>query len=357
MRPKILSVVGARPQFIKAKPVIAALKKRGLSHILVHTGQHYDYEMSKIFFNELHIPEPSYNLKVGSAAPVRQVGMMADRIEKVLNKEKPDIVLVFGDTNSTLAGALAASKLNISVAHVEAGLRSYNIEMPEEINRIIADHLSDILFCPTKASVNNLAKEGVRAGVYLVGDTMYDAVLNFMKIALRRSSIMKDLHLEKKNYLLATIHRAGNTDISGNLAGILKGLGKTGEKVILPLHPRTQRSLNGYGLKIPCNVRIIKPAGYLDMLILEKNARMILTDSGGIQKEAYWLGVPCVTMRDETEWIETIASGWNVLTGCDPDRIAKEVRKPRKPAARPSFYGDGHASKRIVDRLIKTYRI
>ena len=354
---KVASVVGARPQFIKAAPVGKALRLAGHIEVLVHTGQHYDDEMSAVFFRELDIPEPDYNLGVGSGSHGWQTGQMLMRIEEVLLTEKPDWVLVYGDTNSTLAGALAACKLHIHLAHVEAGLRSFNREMPEEHNRVLTDHCSDLLFCPTQTAVDNLVREGIAEGVHLVGDTMYDAVLQFAEIARRRSTILQDLGLEPKSYLLATVHRPYNTDIPKNLRNILTAFLEIGEPIVFPVHPRTRDNiaeLDGvFNLERgTCNVRMIKPVGYLDMLIMEQNARLILTDSGGMQKEAYFFGVPCVTLRPETEWLETVSEGWNVLVHADPSAIVQAVNGRSWPTVSPPLlFGDGHAAARIVHLL------
>jgi len=303
---KVVSVIGARPQFIKAAPVGQTLRAVDHTEVLVHTGQHYDDDMSAVFFRELEIPEPDYNLGVGSGLHGWQTGQMLIRIEEVLLAEKPDWVLVYGDTNSTLAGALAAVKLRAPLAHVEAGLRSFNREMPEEHNRVLTDHCSDLVFCPTQTAVDNLAREGITQGVHLVGDMMYDAVLQFAEIARQRSTILQDLGLEPKGYLVATVHRPYNTDVPENLRNILTAFLEIGEPIVFPVHPRTRRKiaqLDGtFGLeRATRNVRMIEPVGYLDMLVLEQNARLILTDSGGMQKEAYFFSVPCVTLRPETE--------------------------------------------------------
>jgi UDP-N-acetylglucosamine 2-epimerase len=283
---------------------------------------------------------------------------MLVRIEEVLLEEKPDFVVVYGDTNSTLAGALAAVKLHIPVAHVEAGLRSFNREMPEEHNRVLADHCADVLFCPTQTAVDNLAREGVTNGVYLVGDTMYDAVLQFAAIAKKSSTILQDLKLEPKSYLLTTIHRPYNTDIPDNLRNIFQAFAEIGEVIVFPVHPRTRKKLAEledrfqHGL---INIKMIEPVGYLDMLVLEENARMILTDSGGMQKEAYFFGVPCITLRPETEWLETVETGWNVLGGSDTGSIVAAYDRlvGSSPGSRPSLYGDGRASLEVVRYLIE----
>ncbi len=342
---KIVSVVGARPQFIKAAPVCRALRQHH-TDILVHTGQHYDKNMSAVFFQELDLPEPEYHLGVGSGTHGAQTGEMLIRIEEVLLKEQPDRVLIYGDTNSTLAGALAAAKLHIKLAHVEAGLRSFNRAMPEEINRIVADHVSDVLFCPSQTAVDNLAAEGITRGVHLVGDVMADALIFAAERARHRSDILARLGLTDKGYLLATVHRAENTDDATRLNNILIAFAEIGETIVFPVHPRTRKVLNAERLTL--NVKTIDPVGYLDMVRLMQSARMILTDSGGIQKEAYWLGVPCVTLRDETEWVETVQAGWNVLAGADTARIVRAARTFTPPPARPPLYGDGHTAGRVA---------
>jgi len=354
---KVVSIVGARPQFIKAAPVGKALRAAGHTEVLVHTGQHYDDEMSAVFFRDLDIPEQDYNLGVGSGPHGWQTGQMLMRIEEVLMAEEPDWVLVYGDTNSTLAGALAACKLRIPLAHVEAGLRSFNREMPEEHNRVLTDHCSDLLFCPTQTAVDNLAKEGITQGVHLVGDTMYDAILQFAEIARQRSTILQDLGLKPKSYLLATVHRPYNTDIPENLRNILAAFAEIEEPIIFPIHPRTRQKIIEFGLDNPQsairNPKLIEPVGYLDMLVLEQNARLILTDSGGMQKEAYFFGVPCVTLRPETEWVETVEAGWNVLVGADRERIVDAVDRGFLGQRTPShIFGCGRAAERIVELLI-----
>ena len=288
---KILTVVGARPQFVKAAAVSRILRERH-TEVMVHTGQHYDERMSEVFFRELGIPEPDYNLEVGSAGHSVQTGEMLIRMEPIFEKEKPDWVLVYGDTNSTLAGALVGSKLNIPVAHVEAGLRSFNREMPEEINRVLTDHVSDLLFCPAQKAVDNLKLEGVTSGVHVVGDVMYDAVLRHSKTAEKKSTILNLLGLTSKKYFLATVHRASNVDDTKTLLNILETFAILGETVVFPVHPRTRKAIQVAGFKPGENIKLIEPVGYLDMLWLEKNARLILTDSGGVQKEAYWFETP-----------------------------------------------------------------
>lgn len=355
---KILTIIGARPQFIKAAPLTKALRSAGHHEFLVHTGQHYDHAMSQIFFDELGIPQPDINLGVGSGPHGRQTGEMLIRLEEVIRDQQPDWVLVYGDTNSTLAGALAAVKLHVPVAHVEAGLRSFNRSMPEEHNRVLTDHCADLLFCPTQTAVDNLANEGITQGVYLVGDTMYDAVLQFGELARQRSRILEMLGLTPKHYLLATVHRPYNTDNLENLRSILLAFVECGETVIFPVHPRTRARLAEAGaiemLKDVPQVRLIEPVGYLDMLMLEQNARMILTDSGGMQKEAYFFGIPCITLRPETEWTETVLAGWNIVTGADKGKILETTFNFKKPSAeRPAFFGNGNASFLITDYLCR----
>jgi UDP-GlcNAc3NAcA epimerase len=369
---KIVTIVGARPQFIKAAAVSQAIQKlnktkRRIQEILVHTGQHYDTMMDKVFFEELRLPKPDYHLGVGSGSHAKQTGRMLERIEMVLEKERPEMVIVYGDTNSTMAGALAAAKLKIPVAHVEAGLRSYNPTMPEEINRLLTDHLSTLLFCPTDQAVRNLLKEGIkdRGGrtVRNVGDVMYDSILYYSKIAEKRSTILKHLGFDTRHktrdtsYYLATLHRAENTDDPKKLKTICRALNKIGEgsPVILPLHPRTKKMIKVYHLFSEFkNIKFVGPVSYLDMLTLEKNAKAILTDSGGVQKEAYWLRVPCITLREETEWVETIQGGWNVLTGTEARRILREVNRSEKRRRHPEgnkIFGDGKAGEKIIEIL------
>ncbi len=351
---KILTLVGARPQFIKAAPLSLAIRQAGHTEFLLHTGQHYDYGMSQVFFEELGLPEANLNLDVRSGSHGQQTGQMLARIEEVLLAEKPDWAIVFGDTNSTLAGALAAVKLGIPLAHVEAGLRSFNRQMPEEHNRVLTDHCADKLFCPTQTAVDNLAKEGLTQGVHRVGDPMYDAVLLFAERAAQRSTILQDLGLTRGGYLLATVHRAYNTDDPANLAAILSAFATLEEPVIFPIHPRTRQKMQDFGLDSiqSSNLRFIEPVGYLDMLLLEQHARRILTDSGGVQKEAYFFGVPCLTLRPETEWVETVTSGWNLLVGTEAARIRAGVQHTfPEQTAPPELFGDGHAAQKIAGLL------
>jgi UDP-N-acetylglucosamine 2-epimerase len=353
---RIATIVGARPQFIKAAPVSAALAAAGCEELLIHTGQHYDVSMSDVFFSELPIPKPAVNLEVGSSSPARQTAEVMLRVEGVLEAEKPDWVLVYGDTNSTLGGALAANKAGIALAHVEAGLRSYNRAMPEEHNRVLTDHVSDLLFCPTQTAVDNLARESIVRGVHRVGDTMYDAVLQFGELAARESSILQDLDLEPGRYLLTTVHRNYNTDDPQALVRLLSTLSGLDEVVVFPVHPRTRKEIERLGAQRPDlssgSLRLVDPVSYLDMLALEKSARMVLTDSGGMQKEAYFLGVPCATLRSETEWVETVDAGWNRLVGSDPDLIRRAVSDWQPPTRRPDdLFGAGDAAPKIAARL------
>lgn len=355
---KIATVVGARPQFVKGAPVSAAMAVAGITELIVHTGQHYDRAMSDLFFEEMRIPEPAVNLGVGSGTHGQQTAQMIVGIERILMEERPDAVLVYGDTNSTLAGALAAAKLEIPVGHVEAGLRSFNRVMPEELNRVLTDHLATQCFCPTTTSVRNLAAEGITAGVHLVGDTMYDALIGFRVVAARTSRVLARLELAPRSYYLATIHRPYNTNDGARLAEIFAGFAALEFPVIFPAHPRTLSAalaltegvLDGPAVS---NVRVIPPLGYLDMLVLQEHARAILTDSGGVQKEAYLLGVPCCTIRPETEWVETVQTGWNTLVNAERGDILRAVAdsRPRR-GPRPDLFGDGHAAERIVEMLV-----
>lgn len=360
---KIVTIIGARPQFIKAAS-FSAVVRREHTEILVHTGQHYDNNMSDIFFNELDIPKPDYHLGVGSANHGAQTGRMLEKIEDLLLTEKPDGVLVYGDTNSTLAGALAASKLHIPVFHVEAGLRSYNRLMPEEQNRVLTDHISTLLFCPTKTAVDNLVKEGITEGVFNTGDIMYDAVLKYITFAERRytndrwlAELRKEHKgipdLKEKEYYLATIHRAENTDDPGKLREIFFAFEHLDKPVLLSLHPRTRKMLSGLNLVLS-NVIIIQPVGYLLMLYLTANAYMVLTDSGGLQKEAYFLKTPCTTLREQTEWVETLENGWNVLSPINVDCIIRSAKRELNCLryTQPRVFGDGKAAEYIM-RIIE----
>jgi UDP-N-acetylglucosamine 2-epimerase len=347
---KFVSVVGARPEFIQATPVSHALRKNH-QEILVHTGQHYDYLMSQTFFDELGIPAPDYNLEVGSASHAGQTAEILVRFEELLIKEKPDCVIVRGDTNSTLAGALAASKLHIPTVHIEAGERSFNRRMPEEINRLVADKLSSAFFCVSQTAVKQLANEGIVKDVYWVGDVMLDANIANRPIARRKSTILSKLELAPAKYGLVTVHRPANTDAPTRLANIVKALSQVGETVVFPVHPRTRGALQKLDVPMGENVRLIEPVGYYDMMVLEENARMIATDSGGVQREAYFMKKPCLTLRDESEWTETIQVGWNKLVGVDVERILNEWKTFAPPVEQPPIFGDGTAGEKIATIL------
>jgi UDP-GlcNAc3NAcA epimerase len=348
---KIVSIVGARPQFIKSAAVSRKLRER-CQEILVHTGQHYDYEMSGVFFDGLMLPQPDADLAIGSGSHGTQTGAMLKAVEDVLVAQRPDYVLIYGDTNSTLAGALAAAKLCVPVAHVEAGLRSFNRRMPEEINRITADHLSDLLLCPSNAAVVNLAAEGITRNVHLVGDVMLD-VLNWAKQQTdgKRPAIMSRLGLASQPYVVATVHRSENTDEIGRLSSILRAFNSLNEPVVFPVHPRTRKKIAEMNFEPKAHVHLVEPLGYVDMVALVGGARLVLTDSGGLQKETYWLGVPCVTLREETEWVETVEAGWNVLAGSNSDKIVGAARTFSPPHMRPNLYGDGAAADKCVELL------
>ena len=390
---KVATIVGARPQFIKAGTVARAFAGHNHScssngkiiHTIIHTGQHYDSRMSQIFFDELEIARPDYNLEVGSDSHGIQTGKMLSSIEGILQTERPDLVIIYGDTNSTLAGALATAKLHIPLAHVEAGLRSYNRRMPEEINRVVADEISNLLFCPTATAVRNLRLEGFPSGrstkggprdintqyVHQVGDVMYDSILFYSHLAESRSSVLQGFQVSEKAYCLATLHRAENTDDTGKLKSILEALASIAAskiRVILPLHPRTKSAitrnpdLSDLLAESIANINICEPVGYLDMVRLESNAKLILTDSGGVQKEAYLLRVPCITLREETEWVETVAQGWNTVAGTSSHKILEAfasltVWDHSGPPFSGSLvdiapvtdvYGNGHAADKIV---------
>ena len=355
---KVLTVVGARPQFIKSAPVSRAFAKAGIEEYLVHTGQHYDKGMSSIFFDELCINKPDLNLGIGSGSQAQQVGKMLISLEKVMQVQSPDAVVVYGDTNSTLAGALSARKLNLPVAHIEAGLRSFNQNMPEETNRILTDHCSSWLFCPTENAVGQLKKEGLIKGVHLVGDPMYDAILLFGEASVKRKNILEELEITPGNFYLATIHRVYNTDQKNVLWDIFEALSQLDKPVIFPIHPRTNKMLKQYKIIPRGGIRLIPPVGYLEMLVLEKHSRMILTDSGGIQKEAFFLQIPCITLRTETEWVETVATGWNKVVGTEPAEILEAARSNNWPQVPPpQLFGDGSASLQIATILNNSFPI
>jgi len=363
---KIVTVIGARPQFVKAAPISKAIRAHNqaegqtlhIQDIIIHTGQHYDANMSDVFFQELEIPPPTYNLGVGSGSHATQTGQMLIQLEGLLQTERPDILLLYGDTNSTLAGALAATKIHIPIAHVEAGLRSFNRQMPEEINRVLTDHMSDALFCPTQQAVTNLSNEGISLNVFNVGDVMYDAFLYFSQIAQKQSKILKKQGLQETDnnirpYHLATVHRAENTDEPDRLKPIFKALSNLDCTIVLPLHPRTRNALEKHKITPSPNIQLIDPVSYLDMCQLLKHAQLVLTDSGGLQKEAFFAGVPCVTMRDETEWVETVQAGWNIVAGASTHSIQKAVSTLSNTSLTkpPSLYGTGNTASKILTYL------
>ena len=348
---KVVSVVGARPQFVKAFPVSRALRERH-EEVLVHTGQHYSEALSDVFFEELDIPTPEYDLGVGSGTHGEQTGRIVTRFGELVEREDPDAVIVYGDTNSTLASAVVTAKTDAKLAHVEAGLRSYNRDMPEEVNRELTDHVSDLLFAPTRRGVENLRKEGVE-NVHLTGDVMYDAILWARSRAAEHSDVLATNDLADGEYVLATVHRAGNTDDPDRLAAIMGALCEIDREVVFPIHPRTMECLDEYGLRerVESSITLIDPVGYLDFVRLLDGAERVATDSGGVQKEAFFLDTPCVTLREETEWVETIDAGWNTLVGADGEAIRRELTAPVSLPEKPELYGDGDAAERMVDLL------
>jgi UDP-GlcNAc3NAcA epimerase len=343
---RVLSIVGNRPQFIKSGPVSAALRAAGIEEVGLHTGQHWDPELSEVFYRELGLTEPRYQLDLHTADPAA----MRPRIAAALERERPDWALVFGDTNSTRAGAEAAAEAGVPVAHVEAGLRSGDLSMPEEHNRIAVDRLAALLLCPDERSRRTLVSEGVGGRIEVVGDVMADACFQLAPIARRRSRILVDERLEPGGYVVATIHREANVQPQ-RLRRIVDGLARLGEPVLFPLHPRTRRVAFEHGIELGGGIRALTPLGYLDMAALVSQARVLVTDSGGLQKEAYWYGVPCVTARPSTEWVDTVEAGANVLVDDDPERLAAAVASARMPAERPPLYGDGHAAERVAASL------
>ncbi len=355
---KIVTIVGARPQFIKCASLSRELRKAA-TEILVHTGQHYDDPMSDIFFRELEIPPPHYNLNIGSGSHAAQTGQMMQAIEKILQAEKPDFAVVYGDTNTTLAGALAAVKLHIPIAHVEAGVRSFNKQMPEEINRILTDRISTLLFCPTQTAVQNLLKEAIASGVHLVGDIMIDAAHHYGQKSETRSDVLERFKLKPKSYAVATLHRAENADDAQRLFSILAALDEIAQSfspVLIPLHPRSVKQMKRHQFKFPA-LQIIEPVSYLDMLRLQKNAQAVLTDSGGVQREACVFQVPCITFRDDTEWPETVETGWNVLTGADKTTIVEKFKNLKKGSEIPEGYEpkEVHTSRKITEILTQQF--
>jgi len=353
---KVLSVVGARPQFVKAFPVSRALSGDH-EEVLVHTGQHYDEQLSGVFFDQLDVPTPAYNLGVGSGTHADQTAGVLSRLAPVLADEDPDTVLLYGDTNSTLGGALAGAKADVLVAHVEAGLRSGDRRMPEEVNRVLTDHSSDLLFAPTETAVENLRREGLAERTSHTGDVMYDALRWAAEVAREETALRSDLGVDSDEFVLATVHRQRNTDDSDRLASIVDGLASVASPVVFPAHPRTIERLERFGLKERAEsaLRLVEPVGYLEFVALLDAARAVATDSGGVQKEAFFLDTPCVTMREETEWVETVTSGWNTLVGADADAVAAAIDGASLPDEKPQPYGDGEAATRVVEALERAY--
>jgi len=349
---KLITIIGARPQFIKAATVSRKIKDYPeIEEIILHTGQHYDKNINEIFFEELNIPEPKYNLNVGSGQHGAQTAKMISQIEQILMDEKPDCVLVYGDTNSTIAGTLAAVKIHIPVAHVEAGLRSFNRAMPEEINRIVTDAVSDMLLAPTQNAVVQLQKEGREAFTWFTGDVMYDSVIYYKSKILKneKPEVIQDI----ANYYLCTIHRAENTDNPDHLRSIFKAISLMNKTVILPLHPRTKHILKNLEIEIPVNLKIIEPVGYMDMLTLLLHTEKMITDSGGVQKEAYFLQKPCITLRNETEWIETLDHNWNILCGTDTEKIISAINETCGEQSNLQAFGDGNAAEKIIKLILE----
>jgi UDP-N-acetylglucosamine 2-epimerase len=348
----IATVVGNRPQFVKAAAVSRKLRETA-DEVLVHTGQHYDDELSRIFFDELGIPAPERQLNIHGGSNTEQTARMLAELAPLFGELNPDLVLIYGDTNSTLAGALAAAQLRIPVAHVEAGMRSFDRAMPEELNRVLADHASDLLFCSTPTAVTNLANENIESGVHLVGDVMADVALAFLPVAEERSTALTDNGVTDGDYVLMTVHRAGNVDVPDRLERVVEIAERLPSPAVFPLHPRTRARLQAAGLeeRLEAAVRVTQPLGYLDFLQLAAHARALLTDSGGVQKEAYLVGTPCVTLRDTTEWVETVELGWNVLVNLDVDAAIAALERPIPAGDRPELYGGGHAADRICKVL------
>jgi len=348
---KFITVIGARPQFVKAAVVSQAIKAAGHQEILINTGQHYDNNMAKVFFDEMGIPKPQYNLGVGSGTHATQTAAALVGIEEILMNEKPDWIIVFGDTNATIAGALAASKLHVRIAHIEAGLRSYNRRMPEEINRIVTDVLSEKRFVPTQVAVDNLHKEGITSGIHVVGDVMVDALMQYTPLGEAKSDILTRHQLIEKSFVLLTIHRPSNADDDARFKHILDVVGSLDQTVVFPVHPRSRERVQRLLKDVKRSILTIDPVGYLDMMVLEKNAHTIITDSGGVQKEAYLHKTPCLTVRNETEWVETVRDGWNILVGETVEKIPALVNDFPKPTRWEAHYGQGDAATKIVELL------
>ncbi|WP_396267889.1 non-hydrolyzing UDP-N-acetylglucosamine 2-epimerase [Ideonella sp.] len=356
---KVVTIVGARPQFVKAAALSPRLQETGtLSETIVHTGQHFDRTMSDIFFEEMKIPDPKINLGIGGGSHGQNTGRMIEALERVFIEECPDTVLVYGDTDSTLAAAIAASKMGIKLTHVEAGLRSYRRAMPEEINRVLTDHVSDILYTPCQSAISNLLKEGIaESKIHNAGDVMLDVVRRFQGIAKTQSNIVRELNLSQARFSLMTLHRKENVDSKASLERIFSGIAQSGVDTVFLIHPRTTKMIESFGLKIPANVRVIAPVGYIDMLALIEASSLVMTDSGGLQKEAYFLNKPCVTLREETEWIELVEAKVNVLVGSNPELILSALSKTDWPVQFNAVYGDGRAAERIAEDLLHRLQI
>ncbi len=350
---KISSIIGTRPNFIKLAPLIDELKYNdNIDHKIIHTGQHYDLNMSDVFFNQLNIPRPDYNLKVGSSTLTSQTADIMKGLEDILSEDMPDLIFLIGDVNSTLAAAVTAAQMNIKTAHIESGLRSYNKTMPEEINRIVTDHLSDILYAPTETAMKNLANEGLTEKSIFSGDIMYDAILRNLPIAEKNSNIIEKLGIMPKDYYLVTLHRPYNVDNKDILNNIFYALKEINKPFVFPVHPRTMKNIKKFGLDIPKNLILTEPIGYLDMLMLEKNAKKIITDSGGIQKEAYFQKIPCITLRPETEWVETLISNCNILVkNRDRIDILEALNYDQTNCHYGDYFGDGKASETIIKKI------
>ena len=352
---KVISIVGARPQFVKLAPFSKQLRSK-YDELIIHTGQHYSDNMSAQFFESLEIPLPDINIGVGSGRHGQQTAAMLEKLEEVYITEKPDMVVVFGDTNSTLAGAIAAAKLQIPIAHVEAGLRSFNKSMPEEVNRILTDHCSDLLFAPTETAMQHLQNEGLEKKSFLTGDIMLDVLQDNLDRISTQSKTLQTLHLAPKEYLVLTLHRPYNVDDTDGLKQILAAVQKCDKTIVFPVHPRTRKKLNQLDLSLNSNLKIIDPLGYIDFVWLEKNAAKIITDSGGIQKEAYMLQVPCITVRPETEWVETVADGWNILVGADSDKLLDAICHFEPKSQQGWIFGNGKSAAKMIDIIETSFR-
>ena len=353
---KVAIAAGTRPEFIQVEPIIRELVGRSIEYIFIHSGQHYDYDMDKIFFEEMHVPDPTHYLGIGSKLPGEQIGEMITKSESILREEKPDILLVTGDTNTALGVALAANKSKIRVGHFEAGMRSFDRSLPEEINRVIIDNLSDDLFPPTERGIRNLHDNGIHDNVFLVGDVMLDSIIYYRKLIEKKSKTLKDLSLTKTPYLLLTLHREANTDNKKRLKNILDAISSVPYPVIFPVHPRTKQRIQSFNIQIPENIHAISPSGYFEFLRLISHSEKLLTDSGGAQKQAFFLSKPCITLRPNTEWVETTESGWNILVDDNPEKIIEAVSN-FNPQGSPDLspFGNGERSRKIIDKIVSKF--